>query len=248
MGGAGARGVHADVVEEPDLDDGADVHAGAEEEDIAERVVAHLAAQDVPGRGEHDHQPEHRDLVAVSRGTANGATMPAARMSQIGQRLAGDKIHCTACRTRRYCNCRYGQHAQQQQHDQRLLEFGAEQEAAELLEHAHAEAGGDDGRQIADAGRGHDHEQADRIGGAEERLHVPDQRDQRAGRAADRRVEAEGERVDLLGIDAEHAGGARILRGGADRLPHAAVLHEHDDRQRQHDGQAETEEAGGPEW
>src|SRR3546814_4519823 len=53
------------VGEEADLHDGGDIHAGAEEEDVAERVVAHLAAGDVPGDGEEDHQPENGDLRRV---------------------------------------------------------------------------------------------------------------------------------------------------------------------------------------
>src|SRR3546814_2500430 len=43
------RGVCGDIVVEADLDDGADIHAGAEEDDVAEGVVAHLAAHGVPG-------------------------------------------------------------------------------------------------------------------------------------------------------------------------------------------------------
>src|SRR3546814_9838790 len=58
---AARRGIGADVGEEADLHDGGDIHAGAEEEDVAERVVAHLAAGDVPGDGEEDHQPERSE-------------------------------------------------------------------------------------------------------------------------------------------------------------------------------------------
>src|SRR5207253_1916955 len=49
------------------LGDHAGVHPHAEEEDVAEGVVAHLAAEQVPGEREDDHHPEQRQLAAVGR-------------------------------------------------------------------------------------------------------------------------------------------------------------------------------------
>jgi hypothetical protein len=54
--------VLTDVVIQADLHDRRDVHAGTEEEDVAERVVAHLPAHDVPGQREQNHHPQHRQL------------------------------------------------------------------------------------------------------------------------------------------------------------------------------------------
>ncbi len=93
---------------------------------------------------------------------------------------------------------------------------------------AETEPGDDHARQVAEPGRGHDHEGADRIGNAVERLDHPDHRDHHAGGAADGGVERIGEGIDALGVDAEDARGTRILRRGADRLAHATVLHEQD--------------------
>src|SRR5207302_139523 len=49
------------------LDDGAGVHPDAEEDDVAERVVAHLSAEQVPGEREDDHHPEEGKLGLVGR-------------------------------------------------------------------------------------------------------------------------------------------------------------------------------------
>jgi hypothetical protein len=49
-------GVEPDIVEQPDLDDGRDIHADAHEQHIAEGVVAHLPANQVPGESEHDEE------------------------------------------------------------------------------------------------------------------------------------------------------------------------------------------------
>ena len=46
------------------------------------------------------------------------------------------------------------------------------------------------------------------------------------GRAAQRRVEGEGEGVDAVDVDPENTRRARVLRGGADRLSGARALHE----------------------
>jgi len=50
--------VLADRIEQPDLDERAGVHADADEDDVAEGVVAHLAADQIPGQGKDDEQPE----------------------------------------------------------------------------------------------------------------------------------------------------------------------------------------------
>ncbi len=49
-------GIGADIVEQPDLDDGRHIHADADEQHIAEGVVAHLPADQVPGEREHDKE------------------------------------------------------------------------------------------------------------------------------------------------------------------------------------------------
>ena len=137
------------------------------------------------------------------------------------------------------------QDRQEQEHYESLLELGAKYEAAELLEHAHPEAGRDHARQVAETGGGDDHEEADRIGRPEKRLHVPDHGDEGPGRAANRRVQAKGERIDLLGVDAEHTGRSGVLRGRADRLSHAALLHEENNSDGKNDREREADNAGG---
>ena len=137
----------------------------------------------------------------------------------------------------------YGEDEQEKEDDDRLLEQGAEDEAAELLDDTHAEARRDHARHIAEARRRDDHERADRVGDAVERLDDPDHHDQRPRRTADRGVQGEGEGVDLVGVDAEHTRGARILRRRADRLSHARVLHEEDDRDRECRRHGEADEA-----
>ena len=49
------------------LDDGAGVHSHAEEDDVAEGVVAHLPAEQVPGEREDDHHPEECQLALIRR-------------------------------------------------------------------------------------------------------------------------------------------------------------------------------------
>ena len=57
-GGATALGlgIGADIVKQPDLDDGRHIHADADEQHVAEGVVAHLPADQVPGKGEYDEE------------------------------------------------------------------------------------------------------------------------------------------------------------------------------------------------
>src|SRR6185312_943712 len=69
-GSAGRQGAEYDAGEQRlvirqarvSLHDRADIHPDAEEEHVAERVIAHLPAVDVPGDGEQDHQPQEREL------------------------------------------------------------------------------------------------------------------------------------------------------------------------------------------
>src|SRR3974390_1436948 len=91
--------VHRHVIIQPDLHDRADVHPGPEENDVAERVVTHLAAEHVPGRGEHDHQPHDRDLVGVLR-QEKRRDQAENRDADESERVA---VHCTACRKRSNC-------------------------------------------------------------------------------------------------------------------------------------------------
>src|SRR3546814_12751949 len=58
---AARRGVGADVGEQADLYYRRAIHAGAEEKDVAQRVVAHLPAGDVPGDGKKEYQPRAGD-------------------------------------------------------------------------------------------------------------------------------------------------------------------------------------------
>src|SRR5581483_1583929 len=117
-------------------------------------------------------------------------------------------------------------------------------ESAELLEHAHTKSGRDHARQVSEAGRRHDDEKADRVRGAEEGLDVPYEGDEGTSRAADRRIEPERERVNSLRVDTEDARGSGILRGCADRLAHAAFLHEQDDGDGENDRANEAEDTG----
>src|SRR5947208_1376058 len=65
--GSPACGVCGDIVEEADLHDGCGIDAHAEEGDVAEGIVAGLAAHDVPAEGEDDHDPEEGELDLKSR-------------------------------------------------------------------------------------------------------------------------------------------------------------------------------------
>ncbi len=67
--GAAALGfvVEADVVIEPDLNDRRGIHADADEQHIAEGVVAHLAADEIPGEREHDEQQKLGRLRLIGR-------------------------------------------------------------------------------------------------------------------------------------------------------------------------------------
>jgi len=60
-------GIGADIVEQPDLDDGRDIHADADEQHVAKRVVAHLPADQIPGEREHDEQQKLGRLRLVGR-------------------------------------------------------------------------------------------------------------------------------------------------------------------------------------
>ena len=61
-GGAGRLRVAIGAERKRALHDRAGVHAGAEEQHVAERVVPHLAADDVPGERQHHQHPQHRHL------------------------------------------------------------------------------------------------------------------------------------------------------------------------------------------
>ena len=61
-GAAGHLRVSVRVEEQPALHHGAGIHPGAEEHHVAERVVPHLAADDVPGQRQGHQHPQHRDL------------------------------------------------------------------------------------------------------------------------------------------------------------------------------------------
>ena len=61
-------GIEPDIVEQPDLDDGRDIHADPDEQHIAERVVAHLSAHQIPGEREHDEQQKLGQLRLIGRG------------------------------------------------------------------------------------------------------------------------------------------------------------------------------------
>ena len=116
--------------------------------------------------------------------------------------------------------------------------------ASILLGCADTETGGDYARQVAEAGRRDDDERADRIGDSIKWLDNPDHHDDGAGGAADGRVQREGESVDPLRVNSQNAGGAAILRGGPDRLPHSAVFHKQDHGDRQTRRHADANELG----
>ena len=113
--------------------------------DIAEGVVAHLAAHDVPGQREHDHEIKDGDLERVGRceeGYDQADQQNTDEDGDVGRacrwRLCVILLHHLAVPA--HLDLTPNQDSDQDADHDRLLEFRAQDEAAELFGYAEAEA------------------------------------------------------------------------------------------------------------
>ena len=118
---------------------------------LPEGIIAHLPAQDVPAEGEHDHDPEKRQLHEERR-QHEAARRCRARAARRGAPALPSPASCQIPALPAQPPAAQDQDRDQGEEDEGDLELGAQDEADELLGGAETEGGHDHADEIAEPG------------------------------------------------------------------------------------------------